>query len=102
MGLADEHGLPIIDPENGKKTREQGASTQTWLATIPRLAGLGGVYGENNEISPVVELPAHDALQALVASGQTPVGVVPHAIDPEAAERLWELSDRLIRQRSAQ
>jgi NAD(P)-dependent dehydrogenase (short-subunit alcohol dehydrogenase family) len=103
MGNVDEHGQPVIDPERGKKTRQQGASTQTWLATNPRLSGLGGVYAENNEISPVVELPDPQALQALIASGETPVGVVPHAIDPEAADRLWDLSERLMRQtKSAQ
>jgi NAD(P)-dependent dehydrogenase (short-subunit alcohol dehydrogenase family) len=94
-GLIDANGSPVIDPEHGKKTAEQGASTQTWLATSPRLAGLGGVYAENNEISPLVELPAPAALQALIAAGETPVGVVPHAIDPVAADRLWDVSERL-------
>lgn len=98
MGLVDDKGDWIIDPEAGKKTPEQGASTQTWMATDPRLAGLGGAYGENNDISPVIELPEPKILQALVESGETPVGVVPHAVDPDAAERLWRLSERLLHQ----
>jgi NAD(P)-dependent dehydrogenase (short-subunit alcohol dehydrogenase family) len=94
-GNLDEQGNIIIDPERGKKTPQQGASTQTWLATSPRLVGLGGAYGENNEISPVVDLPDPESLQALIASGETPVGVVPHAIDPHEADRLWDLSEQL-------
>lgn len=96
MGNMDDAGNPIIDPDNGRKTVQQGASTQTWMATNPRLAGLGGVYGENNEISPLVEMPDSETLQHLIDTGQTPIGVVPHAIDPEAAERLWRLSERLV------
>ncbi len=93
MNLVDEHGDWVIDPEAGKKTPQQGASTQTWMATNPRLNGLGGTYGENNDLSPLVELPTPQALQALVEQGLTPAGVVPHAIDADAADRLWTLSE---------
>ncbi|MEU3986598.1 SDR family NAD(P)-dependent oxidoreductase [Streptomyces sp. NPDC026672] len=96
MGNADENGNWIIDPDKGKKTPQQGASTQTWLATAPRLTGLGGTYGENTELSPLVETPDADALHALMVSGETPVGVVPHAVDTEIAERLWAVSEELI------
>lgn len=96
MGNVDENDQPVIDPENGKKTAEQGASTSVWAATEPRLAGLGGVYAENNEVSPIIALPDPDALQAQMAAGSTPVGVVPHAIDPDAADRLWSLSESLL------
>ncbi|MFJ8610282.1 SDR family NAD(P)-dependent oxidoreductase [Streptomyces sp. NPDC093675] len=96
MDLMDEDGNWVIDPEAGKKTPQQGASTQTWMATDPRLTGLGGVYGENNEVSPLVALPEPDDLQALDVVGKTPPGVVPHALDPDAADRLWDLSERLV------
>jgi NAD(P)-dependent dehydrogenase (short-subunit alcohol dehydrogenase family) len=96
MGYMDEDGNPVIAPELGKNTPEQGASTQTWMATNPKLAGLGGTYGENNEVSPVVELPSDAEIEQMSAAGLTPVGVVPHAIDPEAAERLWAFSERLL------
>ncbi|MEU3983957.1 SDR family NAD(P)-dependent oxidoreductase [Streptomyces sp. NPDC026672] len=96
MGFMDREGGWIIDPEAGKKTPEQGASTQTWMATDPRLAGLGGAYGENNEVSPLVGLPEPEDLQALIESGQTPVGVVPHGVDRDSADRLWQLSERLL------
>ncbi|MFD8002786.1 SDR family NAD(P)-dependent oxidoreductase [Streptomyces mirabilis] len=97
----DDEGQWIIDPEAGKKTPQQGASTQTWMATDPRLTGLGGAYGENNDITPLVELPAPKALQTLIDSGQTPVGVVPHAVDPGTAEHLWQLSERLLHKATA-
>jgi NAD(P)-dependent dehydrogenase (short-subunit alcohol dehydrogenase family) len=95
MGNVDLNDEPVIDPDRGKKSTAQGASTSVWAATEPRLAGLGGVYAENNEVSPIVALPERDALQAQVAEGTTPIGVVPHAIDTDAAERLWSLSERL-------
>ncbi len=66
------------------------------MATDPRLTGLGGVYGENNEVSPLVALPEPDDLQALAVAGKTPPGVVPHALDPGVADRLWDLSERLV------
>jgi NAD(P)-dependent dehydrogenase (short-subunit alcohol dehydrogenase family) len=91
MNLIDDAGRPIIDPERGAKTAEQGASTSVWCATSPALAGRGGVYCENNNVSPVV---AADAVPHGV--GEWPVGVAPHAIDPIAAEGLWELSERLL------
>jgi NAD(P)-dependent dehydrogenase (short-subunit alcohol dehydrogenase family) len=86
MRVIDEQGTAIIDPESGRKTVKQGASTSVWCATSPQLDGLGGVYCENNEISPLVPLPDPDTLQA----GRTnwPVGVVRHAVDPRVADRL--------------
>ncbi|WP_405771352.1 SDR family NAD(P)-dependent oxidoreductase [Actinacidiphila glaucinigra] len=96
MNLMDEEGNWVIDPEAGKKTPQQGASTQTWMATDPRLTGHGGVYGENNEVSPLVALPEPAHLQALAVAGDTPLGVVPHAIDRSIADRLWDLSERLV------
>jgi NAD(P)-dependent dehydrogenase (short-subunit alcohol dehydrogenase family) len=83
-GFMDEEGRPIIDPANNKKTPEQGAATTVWCATSPRLNGLGGVYCENCDI----------ALGTAAASTEM-LGVRPWATDPEAAERLWLLSERL-------
>jgi hypothetical protein len=67
------------------KTPEQGAATQVWAATSPRLTGLGGVYCEDCDIAE----PA--------AAGDTTStsGVRPHATDPEQAARLWALSAEL-------
>ncbi len=64
----------------GFKTPEQGASTSVWAATAPELEGVGGLYLENCGQAP----PFDKANPA--------IGVLPHALDPEAAERLWGLS----------
>jgi NAD(P)-dependent dehydrogenase (short-subunit alcohol dehydrogenase family) len=90
MNLIDDEGNPIIDPERGAKTAEQGASTSVWCATNPILEGRGGVYCENNNISPIA---APDEVKH--GQGQWPVGVAPHAIDPTTAHALWDLSEQL-------
>ncbi|MGS0894317.1 SDR family NAD(P)-dependent oxidoreductase [Burkholderia stagnalis] len=76
FGWVDEQGRPL-DPTF--KTPAQGAATQVWAATSPRLAERGGVYCEDCDI-------------ATVTTGDEEAGVRPHAIDPEQAERLWALS----------
>ncbi|MFC8513116.1 oxidoreductase [Streptomyces sp. NPDC057257] len=91
-GTVDEDGNPIIAPERQWKTVQQGAATGVWCATSPQLAGLGGVFCENCDVSPLVT-PETEA--AWYEGEQTP-GVLPRAVDPEAAARLWEVSERLI------
>jgi NAD(P)-dependent dehydrogenase (short-subunit alcohol dehydrogenase family) len=66
------------------KTPEQGASTSVLLAASPLVAGVAGRYFEdNNEAELTTDLEAQS-------------GVRPHALDPEAAERLWKVSLDLI------
>ncbi|GAA1267074.1 oxidoreductase [Planotetraspora silvatica] len=61
------------------KTPQQGAATSALLATWPPLEGVGGRYFEDcNEAQPPV--PGEHR------------GVAPHALDPEAAARLWQVS----------
>ncbi|QUQ66196.1 SDR family NAD(P)-dependent oxidoreductase [Kutzneria sp. CA-103260] len=91
LNLVDDAGHPVIDPERGAKTVRQGASTSVWCATSPLLDGLGGVYCENNNVSPIAS--PDDAAAAM--RGEWPVGVAPHAVDVETAVALWELSDRI-------
>ena len=91
MGLIDEAGRPIIDPARGKKTVQQGASTSVFAATSPRLAEIGGVYLRDNDVSPLDDEP-----RALTADS-IPADVVSSSIDPDAARRLWELSERLLK-----
>jgi NAD(P)-dependent dehydrogenase (short-subunit alcohol dehydrogenase family) len=93
MGLIDECGRPIIDPDREKKTPQQGASTSVFAATSPLLAEIGGVYLKNNDISPLDDAPEP------IVFGTEPIvssDVVPHAVDPRSAQRLWELSERLL------
>ncbi|WP_308424389.1 SDR family NAD(P)-dependent oxidoreductase [Microbispora bryophytorum] len=94
MGLIDESGRPIIDPDREKKTPQQGASTIVFAATSPLLAEIGGVYLRNNDISPLDHDPKPVTFgpEGIVSSN-----VVPHAINPESARRLWELSEQLLK-----
>ncbi|TCL54104.1 hypothetical protein EDD76_12221 [Kineothrix alysoides] len=66
-----------------------------WCATSPQLDGIGGVYCEKNNISPLVELQTRD-VSVMEGKMQTPVGVVAHAIDPQIADRLWDVSEQLV------
>ncbi|MDQ7909384.1 SDR family NAD(P)-dependent oxidoreductase [Phytohabitans sp. ZYX-F-186] len=93
MGLIDETGRPVLDPAREMKTPRQGASTSVFAATSPLLDGIGGVYLKDNEVGPLDTPRAFD-----FGSGEdVPSDVVPHAIDPESARRLWELSERLLK-----
>ncbi|MFD8477972.1 oxidoreductase [Kitasatospora sp. NPDC059673] len=78
-GWIDEQGTVI---GAGFKTPSQGAATGLWAATSPLLAGHGGLYLEDCEVagSATPGTPMDDG------------GVHPHAADPDAAARLWELS----------
>lgn len=69
------------------KTVEQGAATTLVAALAPELA-TGGHYLEDGQESPTV------ADDAEVAQGQPAVRA--WAKDPEAASRLWEVSERLV------
>ena len=77
MGWMDDEG----NVREGFKTTEQGASTSVWAAVGEELEGIGGLYLEDcHEAAPwTKEDPVH--------------GVMPHALDPEAAERLWAISE---------
>ena len=71
------------------KTPEQGAATSVWCATSPQLEGKGGVYCMDVDIAEVItdftpQVP-----------GQQPTGVLSWAIDPDLAERLWRLSEKM-------
>ena len=66
------------------KTTEQGAATSVLLATSPALQCVGGRYFEDCREAEVV-----DQLDGLS-------GVLPHALDPEAARRLWDVSEQLL------
>ncbi|MFE5565788.1 SDR family NAD(P)-dependent oxidoreductase [Amycolatopsis japonica] len=76
-GWIDEHGNQA-DPEF--KSPEQGAATQVWAATSPRLDGMGGLYCEDCDVAEVA-----------AEEGEW-VGVRPYAIDAGEAERLWKFS----------
>ncbi|WP_328307233.1 SDR family NAD(P)-dependent oxidoreductase [Streptomyces sp. NBC_00442] len=75
------------------KTPQQGAATQVWAATSPRLAGLGGVYCEDCDIAEPAAPPAPSgAADGELDHSVLTSGVSPHASDPAQAARLWTLS----------
>jgi hypothetical protein len=64
---------------------------------------MGGVYCENCDISPLlpkkdepkesIDFLAQD-VNAVHRAGA--LGVMPYAVDPEAAKRLWSVSEQLV------
>jgi NAD(P)-dependent dehydrogenase (short-subunit alcohol dehydrogenase family) len=72
-----------VDEGGDFRTVQQGAATAVWCAATPQLAGMGGVYCENVDVA-----------EAVPADREGP-GVRPWAIDANAAERLWPLSEKL-------
>ena len=79
MGWMNDQGVIA----QGFKTPAQGASTSVWAAIGSELEGVGGFYLEN--------------LAEALPWGQEPnAGVMPHALDAEAADRLWTVSEETI------
>jgi NAD(P)-dependent dehydrogenase (short-subunit alcohol dehydrogenase family) len=75
-----------IEDDNGSfhwKTPEQGAATSVLLAASPLLEGIGGRYFE-------------DCNEAGLSQPGTGHGVAAHALDPNAAARLWEVSLQML------
>ncbi|MCG5445614.1 SDR family NAD(P)-dependent oxidoreductase [Micromonospora sp. NIE79] len=66
------------------KTVEQGAATSVLVAASPLLDGVGGRYFEDCQEAAPNE-----------PGGRT--GVAAYALDPEAAERLWQVSTALLK-----
>ena len=58
-----------------------------FAATAPELEGRGGLYLEDCHVAAMNDAP--DALS----------GVMPYALDQQNAERLWEVSEKLVSQR---
>ncbi|MBU7597963.1 SDR family NAD(P)-dependent oxidoreductase [Streptomyces sp. P38-E01] len=91
-GLVDDDGQPVVAPDRGIKNPRQGASTTVFAATSPLLAAIGGVYLKDNDISVLDRNPR----PVTGAEQDPPAEVVPHAVDPRSARRLWTLSEQLV------
>lgn len=75
--------------ENHPQSKDvaHGAATTVWAALAPELEGRGGLYLENCRIAE----PERE---------QNPSeGYKDYALDPEAAERLWRLSEDIVGER---
>jgi NAD(P)-dependent dehydrogenase (short-subunit alcohol dehydrogenase family) len=68
------------------KTLAQGAATSVYVATSSRLNGVAGRYFENCQ---------EDIPDNPTAAGTDAAGVAAYALDPEAAERLWAVSEQM-------
>ncbi|MGV6806062.1 MAG: oxidoreductase [Ruegeria sp.] len=88
LGWLGEDGQPSELARAGFKTPEQGASTTLWAATSSSLEGKSGVYCEDADIAALTEPDSPTARY---------FGVNAHACDDESAERLWEVSEKLLR-----
>jgi NAD(P)-dependent dehydrogenase (short-subunit alcohol dehydrogenase family) len=71
------------------KTVEAGAATSVFAATAPELEGRGGLYLEDCHVAAV-----NDAADALD-------GVKSYALDVANADRLWDVSEKLVGERFA-
>jgi NAD(P)-dependent dehydrogenase (short-subunit alcohol dehydrogenase family) len=81
-----KHTGGLKTPVEKRKTLAQGASTSVLLAASPLLEGVSGLYFEDcNQARQVARRPTD-------FTG----GYAAYAVDPGNAERLWELSLKLI------
>ena len=69
------------------KSVEAGSATSVFTATAPELEGRGGLYLEDCHVAAINDAP--DALD----------GVKSYALDAGNAERLWEVSEKLVGER---
>lgn len=93
LGMMDEKGNIVHREFSGAKSVQQGISTHIWCATSPQLNDIGGVYCENTEIA---ELDTDfDPTENWRDNIEKLKGVMPFAVDPEAAKKLWSLSEEL-------
>ena len=81
-----KHTGGLKTPVERRKTPQQGAATSVLLAASPLLNGISGRYFEDCTESHVVAKRPTDF------SG----GVAAYALDPDNADRLWDVSLKLI------
>ncbi|MFV0467568.1 MAG: SDR family NAD(P)-dependent oxidoreductase [Dysgonomonas sp.] len=92
-GVIDKEGNIIRDASKGLKTIQQGASTTIFAATSALLNNIGGVYCENTEVA---ELDLQDDDPRKRMHGVTRIeGVMPYALEEDAAKKLWSVSEEL-------
>jgi NAD(P)-dependent dehydrogenase (short-subunit alcohol dehydrogenase family) len=97
IGAIDADGNPNPESEAASKKIQknavQGAATTVWCAVSPLLDNIGGVYCENADIAAYdPEFYNSGAWQHNMFGLK---GVAPFAVDAEAAQNLWILSEEL-------
>ena len=87
LGWLGEDGEPSEQARDVFKTPEQGCSTTLWAATSTLLKDKPGVYCEDCDIAAPTDPESPYARY---------LGVNAHACNDESAERLWEISEKLL------
>lgn len=87
LGWIGDDGEPSALARQGFKTPTQGATTTLWAATSTALEGKAGVYCEDCDVAAPTDLASPYARYR---------GVNAHACDDAEAERLWDVSERLL------
>lgn len=85
LGWLDENGEMPPQVKAMFKTPEQGGATAAWAATSPKLSDYSGVYCEDCDV-------------AQLGDGNSPrwAHVQPHAVNEESADRLWQISEKML------
>ena len=87
LGWLNEDGEPSELAKQGFKTPEQGCATTLWAATSSQLEGKPGVYCEDCDVAEPTDPNSPMARFR---------GVDPHACNDDSAERLWEMSEKML------
>ncbi|MBP2707941.1 SDR family NAD(P)-dependent oxidoreductase [Microbispora sp. RL4-1S] len=87
FGVMDSEGN--VKPLPYYKTPEQGAATSVLLAASPLLKGVTGRYFEDNQEARTIR-GDEDRLAGMAC-------VAAHALDPQAADRLWDYGTEAFR-----
>lgn len=85
MGWCTPEGELTEQAKGMFKSVEAGAATAVWCATSPQLHGMGGVYCEDCDIA-----------EAATEASLPYAHVRAWAVDPEAAARLWTVTEGLV------
>lgn len=85
LGWVDENGEPSETAKAMFKTPDQGCATTLWCATSTQLDDRGGEYCEDCDIA---QLATEDSPRYF--------HVAPWAVDEEAANRLWEVTEEMV------
>ncbi|RGP41396.1 Protochlorophyllide reductase [Altererythrobacter insulae] len=86
--LSDEESAALMeritanDPDFAWKNIPQGAATSAWAATASELEGHGGLYCEDCHVAELDDESADG-------------GVRSYALDPQAADQLWSISEKM-------
>jgi NAD(P)-dependent dehydrogenase (short-subunit alcohol dehydrogenase family) len=81
-----KHTGGLRTPEHLRKTPQQGASTTVLLAASPLVEGISGRYFDDCQEAPVVDERGNGPFK----------GVAHYAIDPENADRLWDMASSMV------